>query len=182
MHRELSTRGGRAPGPEAPTPERRVPKARTQARRVALRRWPRRKATPNRRPGTVGRLRAYLPRAPSTLGPRARRCPDSKKKPPTVEWLGFVIVVSTAPRRGYGIVSMTQGVSPRVSHLAYRHPRHHMTTHVHTALRHFGSRAHSNTPESHAHSDGGTPSKNAHGTRASRCTSQNLTLGALSQP
>ena len=91
MHRELSTRCDRAPGAEPPRPERTVPKAQTQAWRVALRRWPRRKATPNRRPGTVGRLRAYLPRAPSTLGPRARRCPDSKKNRITVDGLGFSI-------------------------------------------------------------------------------------------
>ena len=88
MHRELSTRGDRAPGPEPPGPERRVPKARTQARRVALRRWPRRKATPNRRPGTVGRLGSHLPRVMATLWRRARRCPDSKKKTSHGRWVG----------------------------------------------------------------------------------------------
>ena len=148
MHRELSTRGDRAPGPEPPGPERRVPKARTQARRVALRRWPRRKATPNRRPGTVGRLRAYLPRAPSTLAPRARRCPDSKKKPPTVDGLGFSKVVNTALWRGSRVLSITLGVSYGMSQLTRQDLTHLVRVGMRTALREFESNAHSRNAES----------------------------------
>ena len=141
MHRELSTRGDRAPGPEPPGPERRVPKARTQARRVALRRWPRRKATPNRRPGTVGRLRAYLPRAPSTLGPRARRCPDSKKKPPTVEWLGFVRMFTLGTCANFYQLTDVPDRAPRVSYQSYR------ARGAHLALKSGNARATSWAPE-----------------------------------
>ena len=121
MHRELSTRGDpRAPGPEPPTPERRVPKARTQARRVALRRWPRRKATPNRRPGTVGRLGSHLPRVMATLWPRARRCPDSKKNRITVDGLGFVRMFTLGTCVYFYKLKYVPDKAPRVSYQSYR--------------------------------------------------------------